>query len=34
MNTSVRPLALFAAMLWGLHEWVALWRARWARPER
>jgi hypothetical protein len=34
MNTSLRPLAVLAALLWGLLEWLALWRARWARPGR
>jgi hypothetical protein len=30
----LRPLALGSALLWGLFELVALWRARWARPGR
>ncbi|HEY8708759.1 MAG TPA: hypothetical protein VIM34_12265 [Burkholderiaceae bacterium] len=30
----LRPLALGSALLWGLLEFVALWRSRWARRSR
>lgn len=33
-STSLRPLALASALLWGLLEFVALWRSRWARRGR